>query len=289
MRILVLGATGMMGHMACRVLAADHDVFGATRARPDPDAALARFLPTERWIGDVDVHRWDTVVAAMERVKPTVVLNCVGLVKQLAEAEDPIACIEVNALLPHRLALLAELMGAKFVHLSTDCVFSGRRGNYKDDDVPDPMDLYGRSKLLGETTNGTALTLRTSIIGRQLSGSTGLLEWFLSQRGGHIRGYARALYTGLTTRALSHVIGRVLNEHSSLSGVWQVASSAINKYDLLERLNRAMELNVTIDKDEDFSCDRRLDGSRFAGHTGISAPTWDEMVADIKEDDVNYS
>jgi dTDP-4-dehydrorhamnose reductase len=289
MKILVLGAGGMMGHMACRVLGARHEVTGATRGAPGAAGPLTRHLPLDHWLGGVDVHRWETVEEALLRVRPEVVLNCVGVVKQIEAARQPIVSIEINALLPHRLALACALAGARLIHLSTDCVFSGRRGMYTEDDTPDPVDLYGRSKLLGETGEHGALTLRTSIVGRQLAGQTGLFEWFIARRGGAAKGYARAIYTGLTTRALCGVIGRVLELHPALEGVWQVASAPIAKYDLLAALNRRLGLGIALERDESFACDRSLDGSKFTQRTGIAIPSWDEMLDEFVADNIHYA
>ena len=166
----------------------------------------------------------DALLGALARLRPDAVLNCVGLVKQLDSSRDPLAAIPLNALLPHRLARCCGLLGARLVHVSTDCVFSGRTGGYRESDVPDPVDLYGRSKLLGEVEHAPGLTLRTSIIGLELSRKVGLIEWFLAQRG-MIRGFRRAIYTGLTTRVLGRLIERILLDHPDLHGVWQVASA----------------------------------------------------------------
>jgi dTDP-4-dehydrorhamnose reductase len=282
MRILVIGATGMMGHVACQVLGRRHEVFGTARAAWSADAPWASVLPKERWLAGVDSVRMDSVLAALEQVKPDAVFNCLGIVKQLDEAKNPLLSIETNSLFPHRLALACGLAGTKLVHLSTDCVFSGRKGNYSEADIPDPVDLYGRSKLLGETGGCGALTLRTSIIGRQLKGQTGLVEWLISQRGRMVKGYARAIYSGFTTMALAQIVEKILLHHRPLSGIWHLASDPINKFDLLTRLNARLGLNVTIARDESFACDRSLDGSRLVKEAGLAIPSWDQMIADFE-------
>jgi dTDP-4-dehydrorhamnose reductase len=287
-RILVLGAAGMMGHMACRVLGEDHEVIGTVRTGWSDAAPVARFLPRDRCLDGVDVLEAASLARAMSAATPDVVLNCVGIVKQLAAAKDAIASIECNSLLPHRLAVACRDHGARLVHLSTDCVFSGRTGGYRVDTIPDPVDLYGRSKLLGETSAEEGLTIRTSIVGRQLSGSSSFFEWVLSNRGGHVRGYERAVYTGLTTMALARVIERVLLAHPSLGGVWQVASTPITKLDLIRRLDALLDLDLEIEPDVDFQCDRSLDGSDFAAATGIVVPSWDDMLAEFAADQPAY-
>jgi dTDP-4-dehydrorhamnose reductase len=288
MRILVLGAQGMMGHMACRVLRERHDVIGTVRSAWDDDAALAHFLPREACRDNVDVLDDDRLHAVLDEVRPDAVINCVGIVKQLAEAKDAVASILTNSLLPHRAALACSTRSVRLIHLSTDCVFSGRAGNYTTDDVPDPIDLYGRSKLLGETVGGEALTIRTSIVGRQLTNATSLFEWVLASRGTTVRGFRRAVYSGLTTTALARVIEKLLTEHPDLTGVWQVASSPITKYDLLLRLDDLLGLGLEIVPDDTFVCDRSLDGSEFTRVTGINVPTWDVMLRAFADDQPSY-
>jgi dTDP-4-dehydrorhamnose reductase len=288
-KILVLGAAGMMGHMACRVLSENHQVTGTIRGELSPDAPLGHLVARDRILDDVDVLDPVALDRAIASTEPDVVLNCVGIVKQLAAAKDAIASIECNSLLPHRLAVVCRENGARLVHLSTDCVFSGREGGYGLDTIPDPVDLYGRSKLLGETSVEEGLTIRTSIVGRQLSGASSFFEWILSNRGGRVRGFEKAIYTGLTTMALSRLIERVLVEQPSLSGVWQVASAPVTKLDLIRRLDALLGLGLEIEPDTDFECDRSLDGTGFEAVTGLRVPSWDAMLADFAADQGAYA
>jgi dTDP-4-dehydrorhamnose reductase len=288
MKVLILGASGMLGHMACRVLGRSHEVFGTGRSGLDPHSPLARVLSKEAWISGVDAQRNDSVLSVLDRVKPDVVLNCIGVVKQLDEAKDPLTCIEINSLFPHRLARLCSSFKARLIHISTDCVFSGKRGMYSEKDNPDPIDLYGRSKLLGEVTENNALTLRTSIIGRQLTGTTGLVEWFFSQRGKRIKGYKKAIYSGLTTQAFCEVLDKIITGHPALCGLRHVASTPISKCDLLRDLNNRFRLNITINPDERVAIDRSLDGSMFRRETKIYVPSWDKMLDSLQSDNSFY-
>jgi dTDP-4-dehydrorhamnose reductase len=288
MRVLVLGAGGMMGHMACRVLGVSHEVVGTIRGAWNERSAIANFLPQEACVDSVDVLDAQQLVRVVESVGPDVVVNCVGIVKQLSAAKDALQSIECNSLLPHRLGAVCSERGARLIHLSTDCVFSGQKGMYTEDDLPDPVDLYGRSKLLGETTAGEGLTLRTSIVGRQIAGSTSFFEWILSSRGQRVCGFERAVYSGLTTMTLARTIDRIIVEHTDLTGVWHVASEPITKFELIVRLNRLLDLDMTVDRDEDMECDRSLDGSRFEKHTGIVIPSWDAMLDEFVADQLSY-
>ena len=205
-----------------------------------------------------------------------------GLIKQHPNANDPILALETNALLPHRLAVLCRATQARLVHISTDCVFSGERGNYTEDDISDARDLYGRTKYLGETVAPNAVTLRTSLIGPELHTNYGLLAWFLSQSA-PVNGFRKAIYTGLTTDELSRVIAEYVLPNPQIQGLYHVSSDPISKYDLLHLFNRAYARDLPIHAQTSFVCDRSLNSTRFRHATGYSAPTWPDMVAVMAE------
>lgn len=228
-----------------------------------------------------DAMEPDSVLPLLDREQPETVINCVGIIKQLKEAKDPIPSIAINALWPHRLAATCRERRIRLVHFSTDCVFSGERGPYAEADIADARDLYGRTKFLGEVSEPGCLTVRSSIIGHELRGGSGLLEWFLSRRGGS--GFSQALYTGLTTNQMAAVIGRIIDAFPDLDGLWQVASKPIDKFTLLAKINATYRLGIALDRDESFHCDRRLNGERFAAATGIVVPDWDEMIAAMRD------
>jgi len=235
-------------------------------------------------ITNVDAHCYDSIARVIGEVRPDIVINCIGIIKQLNIANDPLIIVPINTLFPHRLAALCKVSGAKMIHVSTDCVFSGRKGNYTEDDTPDPIDLYGHTKLLGEVTAQGCLTLRTSIIGRELHTKYGLIEWFLSQRGKTVKGFSRAIYSGFTTQALVEIIGNLIEQHPDLSGLWHVSSAPISKYDLLQLVKNTFKLNISIEKDETFFCDRSLDSSRFRKIVGDTPSTWPEMIERLYHD-----
>lgn len=270
----------MLGHQLLRTWADRYDVT-VTLRQPLASYANAGLFTPDNTVDRVEATDRTRLAQVMERLRPDVVVNCIGIVKQRSEAKAAIPSIEINALLPHRLLELCQAHGARFIHLSTDCVFSGRVGQYRESDTPDPLDLYGRSKLLGEVEEAPGLTLRTSIVGLELSRFTGLVEWFLAQRG-IIHGFRRAIYTGFTTRELARVLEHVLVNSPRLHGVWQVASAPITKYDLLVRLARALDrTDVEIVADDGFVCDRSLRADAFAAETGYLAPSWDVMIDEL--------
>jgi len=277
MRVLVLGASGMLGNAVVRVLSekADWQVHGTVRSE-----SSKRFFQdgiAERLLAGVDVEQHDSLTQAFIRVRPEVVVNCVGLVKQLAEADDPLQAVPINTLLPHRLARLCEVAGARLIHMSTDCVFSGDKGRYRETDASDARDLYGRTKYLGEVDYPHAITLRTSIIGHELQSAHGLIDWFLSQPG-KCKGYSRAVFSGVPTVVLAKIIGDVVIPRPELHGVYHVAAKPISKYDLLNLVAKVYCKQIEITPDDKLAIDRSLDASRFHEATGYTAPEWNEMI-----------
>jgi dTDP-4-dehydrorhamnose reductase len=286
----VLGGEGMLGHKVFQILG---DRFPETHAtlhgRPtDPAYERVDLLQRETVIPGVEAADFDGLEHLIQGLRPTVVVNCIGIVKQRAEAHDPIPSITLNSLLPHRLAATAASHGARLIHFSTDCVFSGRGGGYREDDPADAEDLYGRSKYLGEVSSPPALTLRTSIIGRELASFASLLEWFLAQEGKTIRGFRRVLYSGVTTNQMARLVGDVIERQPDLTGLYQVAGPWISKHDLLCLARDAFDLEVEIVPDDAEVNDRTMYGDRFTAATGWRAPSWQEMLAEVAVDPTPY-
>ena len=271
----------MLGHKLCQVLSRKFLVYATFR---DAVPGFAEFYVRTEPIERVDALDVDGVSDAIARARPDVVVNALGIVKQRSTATDPVQSISVNSLFPHRLANLCAASGARLLHFSTDCVFSGRRGAYAEDDVPDPIDLYGRSKLLGEVDARGALTIRTSIIGRELQNRTGLLEWFLAQRGGRVKGFARVIWSGVTTNFLSQTVGRIIAEAPDLDGVVHLSGPAISKYQLLLWLNEGFGTKTTIERDELVVSDRSLLSDAFWSRTGFPRPEWRGMVDELVDE-----
>jgi dTDP-4-dehydrorhamnose reductase len=288
--ILVLGATGMLGHrVALEFARAGAAVLAAARgACEGPSAALAELLPPGSVSWGFDARDLPEVERLLASSRPRVVVNCVGVVKQRPEAADAEQSVAVNALFPHALARMARSFGARVVHVSTDCVFSGEKGGYREDDPCDARDLYGRSKALGEIRDGDVVTIRTSLVGRQLSGAASLLEWFLAQRGPAVPGYTRAFFSGVTTLELARVLAALAGESASLRGLYHVAGPRISKRDLLTLFRDAYRSPVEIEPDPGLAVDRSLDGTRFEKETGWRAPGWPAMVAELAADGGAY-
>jgi len=276
MKILVLGGDGMLGHQIVESLRARHEIQATVRSGIGAYSEIAKFLPEAVHYG-IDALDYPAVQRVVESVRPDAVINCLGIVKQRIEAKDSIVSLETNALLPHRLAGTCAQVGARLVQPSTDCVFSGRQGNYRESDFPDADDLYGRSKLLGEVEGQDCITLRTSIIGLELSRRQGLVEWFLGQRG-TIRGFRKAIYSGFTTLEMARIIEHLLESNPQSSGLYHVSSAPIDKYSLLTKLRDRLGRAIQIVPDDDFVCDRSLDSSRFQAEFAYTPPSWDTMI-----------
>jgi dTDP-4-dehydrorhamnose reductase len=276
-RVLVLGASGMLGNAVFRLFAQSPNfvTFGSLRST-NLMSCLDKNLH-DLLICGLDVENLDSLTALFAKTRPDVVINCIGLVKQLAAADDPLLVIPVNALLPHRLARLCEVAGARLVHISTDCVFSGAKGMYREVDVSDAKDLYGRSKYIGEVDYPHAITLRTSIIGHELSGSQSLVGWFLSQQEA-VRGFRRAIFSGLPTVELALVIRDYVIPRSDLHGLYHVSAKAINKYDLLRLLANAYGKSIEIHPDDQLVIDRSLDSTLFSQATNYQPKEWNDLV-----------
>ncbi len=283
MRILILGAGGMLGHKLAGLLSERHDVVATVRDAAPP-VELAVRLPRVTLRGGLDAVAPDAVAALLRQERPDAVVNCIGIIKQLKAAKDALPSIAINALFPHQLADWCGGIGSRLVHFGTDCVFSGAAGPYRPDAPADAPDLYGRTKYLGEVSGEGCLTIRSSIVGHELKGHVSLVDWFLSQAGGRVKGFANALYTGMPTVVMAEVVRLALEEWTDLEGVWQVAADPIAKYDLLHLINHIYGLGTRIDRDEAFHCDRRLDGTAFRERTGWEAPPWPAMVASMHAD-----
>ncbi|HGS5215545.1 TPA: dTDP-4-dehydrorhamnose reductase family protein [Vibrio parahaemolyticus] len=282
MKVLVIGATGMLGYSIFSNLSelSNFDVYGTVRNVK----GLESFFPlTDKLIPNVDVKDFATLEKAVLGVKPDVVINCIGLIKQHDVSKQHVEAIEINALLPHKIAQLCDSIQARLVHFSTDCVFDGKTGSYLESDLPTATDLYGKSKCLGEVDYGKHVTLRTSIIGHELKSSVSLIDWFLSQEGS-VKGFSKALFSGLPTVYVAKVLADYVLPNPSLSGLYQLSVDPIDKFSLISKVADVYSKHIEIEKFEDFVMDRSLNSTKFCEETGFVAPSWDELVAIMHKD-----
>jgi dTDP-4-dehydrorhamnose reductase len=286
-RVLVLGGNGMLGHRMLEALAPLYQVSASFRAAEGeplrPGGFFSRFEPGDLFRG-VDARKLETVEECIDKARPDAVVNCIGVIRQLPEGSDPVVSIELNSLFPHRLAEICRKRCTWLIHVGTDCVFSGRKGSYTEEDPADAQDLYGRSKALGEPSGNGCITLRTSIIGRELRRSTGLLEWFLSRRNGSAHGFSNAIWSGLTTGAFSEIVGKLIERRPGAEGLYHVASRPLSKHELLKRINRTLKLGIEIIPTPEPVEDRSLCSDRFNSEFGIDIPSMDGMISSLIED-----
>jgi dTDP-4-dehydrorhamnose reductase len=275
----------MLGHKMFQTLRLSFpDVFVATRH----GRTLPFLVNDASRLVHLDALRFDSVTEVLRTLRPSVVVNCIGVIKQRSAVHIAVPTIMINSVLPHFIAEVLSEWGGRLVHISTDCVFSGRKGNYTEDDQVDATDLYGKTKALGEISGNNALTLRTSIIGRELEHFGSLLEWFLHQSGGRISGYRRAIFSGVSTNYLSEFVASEIDSKSPLSGLLHLSSVPISKYELLNLFKQAYEMDVEIVPDEAFECDRSLDDTRLRRMTNTSRPNWSDLLAGMMRDGTPY-
>lgn len=283
--VLVLGASGMLGHKMLQTLSKNKfTVCGTVRGTDTGKYEIINEYPL---IGGVDAMNFNTVSKAIDKFNPNIVVNCIGIIKQLPESNDPIKSLMINTLLPHKLALYCNQPGKRLIHISTDCVFDGKKGMYSEQDIPSATDLYGMTKAAGEVRDTWNLTLRTSIIGREIITQHGLVEWFLSNRGKKVNGYTKSIFSGVTTQELSSVVSKLINEHRG--GLLHVASNPINKYDLLTLLNE----HIT-DKIEIMPIDGEIVNRSLNGNSLMTSPfyytiqPWKQMIDEMMNDPTPY-
>jgi len=285
MRVLILGGTGMVGHKLWQVLSKRFDTWATVRTL---DCATVKpdLLDPGKLVEGVDALNFESVVRAISSISPDVVVNAIGIVKQISAIEDTVTTIKINSLLPHQLTLACQSRGIRLIHISTDCVFSGHKGMYTENDLPDAEDFYGRSKLLGEVAASGCLTLRTSVIGPELGSAKGLLGWFLSnaQKTKPLRGYTKAIFSGFTTLVFAEIIGDIITSFPTLTGLYHLSADPVDKYSLICLFREAYKIPVEIQPCADIRIDRSLDSGRLRSATGFVPPSWPRIITSMSAD-----
>jgi len=286
MKLLILGADGMLGHKLFQILGEVYPETVGTISGDVTNPPFDRipFFQSGKAIPNVSAMDFQGLEKIIRQMAPEVVINCLRVATHGGETAPVIQSITVNSLLPHRLAEMTKEQGARLIHFSSDCVFDGEKGRYTEEDAPNATHTYGQTRLLGEVCADNTLVLRGSVIGRELKGSSSLLEWLFFQQGKEIKGFTRAIYSGLTSIETANVVKLILERAPLLTGLYNVASAPINKYDLLKLAQKCFDLDVTIHKEEGFSVDRSLNAEKFSGATGYVAPSWSSMMKELAEE-----
>ena len=277
-RVLIFGVTGMLGHTLFKEMSKNNDfeVFGTTRGK----SGLKAFFSEAEFNNirdNVDADNFDTIIRATAAIQPDIIINCIGIIKQLPISKDPLTAITVNAQLPHRLSMVARSANARMIHISTDCVFKGDKAGYTEEDPSDAVDLYGRTKYLGEVDYPHCVTLRTSIIGHELKTEFSLVDWFLSQEN-TTKGFTQAIYSGFPTIEIVNIITNYVISNEELNGLYHVSSDVISKYELLKLISNVYKKEIEIEPFGDFKINRSLNSDRFKALTGYQPPAWQALV-----------
>ena len=280
---MIVGATGMLGYSLFSNLSdyAELDVFGTVRSIKGKEHFFEKYIPNI--ISNIDITNIDDLDDTIERINPHVVINCIGLIKQHEKENSTIESIYINSLFPHQLAKLCDKHSSKLIHFSTDCVFSGNKGNYIETDIPDANNMYGRTKFIGEVVDNRHLTLRTSIIGHELSSNVSLIDWFLSQKN-NTKGFTKAVFSGLPTCHIAKVLCDYVLPNNSLTGLYHLSVKPINKYDLLTKVSSQYSKIIEVEESDSFVTDKSLDSMRFINETGYKVPTWDALIEEMHID-----
>ena len=282
--LLILGVNGMLGHTLFRYFYYRNKLNTYGLLRDKKKLIQDKFLYSNKNIKEIESEKIDKIYEKLIKWNINVLINCMGIVKQSQKAKNLEESIKINSLFPHELNSLCSKFKIRLIHISTDCIFSGKKGFYDEEDYPDSLDLYGRTKFLGELSNSNAITLRTSFIGKELSTNYGLLNWFLSQEG-KIKGFSKAIYSGVPTCELGRIIENYVLPNKCLKGLYNVSADPINKFTLLNIFKEVYKKNIIILKDETYQIDRSLNSKKFRKATGYKPLEWFKAIEKMKEFD----
>ncbi len=291
MKILIFGAGGMVGHKIFEVLTSKGLPVYGTFKRSQTDYNQIDFfkkaISENKILENIDLNHDASLFGVLDSLKPDIILNCVGITLRKEEIKNLDYCLRINSFLPHKIRCWAEQNKAYLVHFSTDCVFSGKEGQYIESSYPSANDNYGRTKYLGEVMGESALTLRGSMIGRELYGKTELLEWAFAQNGKTINGFSKAIYSGVTTDFMAQLVHRIITDRERLTGIYQVSSAPMSKFELLKKLNDAFKLNMTVLDDSSYESSKILISDKLKTKLKIQVPSWDAMIAELAKEKSN--
>ena len=286
-KMLILGANGMLGGSLFRYFTTDtdHNVTGTVRS----ERALEQLshLGFDNVINNVDVNNYELLEKTISKLEPDYVFNCIGLIKQLSQSKLPVSAIEINSLLPHKIAEMCNKHDSKLIHFSTDCVFNGVTGGYIETSLPDATDIYGRSKLLGEVDYDNHLTLRTSIIGHEIESNVSLVDWFLSQSDS-VKGFSKAIFSGLPTCYIAEFLDKYVIDNIDLSGMYHLSAEPIDKYNLLLLIKHKYKIELDIIDYPDFVIDRSLNSDKLRELVNFQPPQWPELIEKMNDEFNQY-
>lgn len=277
----------MLGHKLVQIWQDKFDLWTTIRTEYK-DYEKFGIFDRDKTIELINIEDQTSIETAIKILKPNVIINAVGIIKQLPSARNVIKTLSVNSIFPHRLSEISNRVGSRLITISTDCVFSGKTGGYVESDFSDAPDLYGKSKFLGEIADENCLTIRTSIIGRELNTAHGLIEWFLSNEGKSVKGFQRAVFSGFPTIVLADILADLIENHPKLHGLYHVSCEPINKFDLLTLVKEAYQADIEIMPSDELLIDRSLDSTKFREATGFKSIDWTKMIEVMAADNAPY-
>ena len=278
----------MLGHELVKQFSKKYELFVSIRRERTLaiSSIFKNILDEDRFFFIDEIDQTDKIENIIKKISPDILINCLGTVKQKIDKNDKNDIKNMylsNENFPHIISEICSKNNVKLIHFSTDCVFSGDKGNYKESDIPDPTDDYGKSKMLGEIMNGNHLTIRTSFIGPEIYSKSSFFEWIISNKNNEINGFSNAIYSGFTTKAFAKILSEVIDEHKNLNGLWHISSNPINKFDLIKLISKVYKLNIKINRNSSFQCDRSLNSLKFRNKTNITIPSWNDMIKNLYE------
>ena len=285
MKILILGGDGMIGHKMAQVLSVqNHEIF--ISVRESKDLTLKRISPKAKVFFN-DVLK-DSILDFLDKVNPDVIINAIGITIRRGAAENISDTIYLNSLFPHQISSWALAFKKRLIHFSTDCVFSGSEGSYLEDATPNALDYYGKTKGLGEINSKSSLTIRSSMIGPELYNKTELFEWIINNKEKEINGFSRVMYSGVTTVYMARLLADLIDNHKNLSGIYNIASKPISKFELLHLINDNFDLGLIINDNKTVISNKTLNASKIEKVIGFQPPSWDELIFELKKDYMNF-
>jgi len=287
-KILILGADGMLGHVLCRCLFNDpHFDVHATTILSEPGMYWFSAELSSRIIFNLNADGFDNLLQVINSINPDIIINCIAIIKPVDILKNPITSINLNTLLPHKLAEISKIIGTRIIQISSDVVFDGKKGMYNENDQVNISDRYGMSKYLGEIGGPNCVTIRTSIIGHELNRRSNLVEWFLSQSR-QVDGYTKAIYSGLPTIELANVIIKYIIPNEFIQGIYHISSDPISKFDLLKLIATKYQLQINVGPNDKVTVDRSLNSHSFRTISGYEPKTWPELINSMYEDYLTY-
>ena len=284
MKLLILGSNGLIGNTLTKYFLSKNNYEITGVVRNDSKINLFSRNYKQNFVTISNLLNFNAIERTIEKIQPNLVINCIGLTNKVKYKDFNLveSYIKINSLFPHKLYEICNKYEIRLIHLSSDCVFSGKKGFYDENDLPDPNDIYGRSKLLGEIDNKNSITIRKSVIGHELGTEKGLLEWFLSQQE-VVKGFKNAIFSGITVLELANLIENFIIPNKNLHGLLHVSGNSISKYDLLKIIAEVYNKSINICPDQSIKIDRSLNSAKFNKLTGYKIKPWPILIKSMHE------